>query len=76
MKHGRTILKLLFWFVVAVLTIWVFRCGQAAAFAQRGYKAVGGEYLLLTIPIWIAVGKGMLREFTNMRTRKERTNDR
>lgn len=75
MKYGRKIMKMFFWFVVAAFTIWAFRRGQAAAFMQRGYKAAGGEYLLLTIPIWIAAGKGMLRDFVHMRTRKERTND-
>lgn len=42
---------------VLLITILAFRWGLDTALAERGYKAYGGEYLLLLIPPAYYAGK-------------------
>lgn len=47
---------------IALLTaVLVFQVGVAAAWAERGYDACGGEYLLLTLPVLYYAGKQTLQ---------------
>lgn len=59
--------------VVTIVTIAAFYVGQIFAYLERGYTAIGGEYLLLLIPPlyysakrtignWIADLRGIYRE--------------
>jgi len=50
----------------AILTMCgflLFKAGQAVAFEQRGYIAYGGEYLLLTFPLFYYLISKTAREF-------------
>lgn len=40
------------WTAITVCGILLFKWGQAAAYAQRGYKAIGGEVFLLFLPLF------------------------
>lgn len=42
---------------VLLVTALAFAWGKQAAQAQRGYTAIGGEYLLLLIPFMYSPGK-------------------
>lgn len=42
---------------VLVITGTAFMLGKGAALAERGYEAVGGEYLLLLLPVVYYAGK-------------------
>ena len=42
---------------VLLVTALAFAWGKQAAQAQRGYTAIGGEYLLLLIPAMYYTGK-------------------
>ena len=43
--------------VVLLVTALAFVWGNQAALAERGYTAIGGEYLLLLIPAMYYTGK-------------------
>lgn len=43
--------------VILLFTAAAFQWGQAAALAERGYTACGGEYFLLLIPAIYYAGK-------------------
>jgi len=47
--------------LVLLATVLVFQLGIAAAKAERGYDACGGEYLLLAIPALYYTGKHTLQ---------------
>lgn len=40
------------WTAITVCGILLFKWGQAAAYAQRGYQAIGGEIFLLFLPLF------------------------
>lgn len=42
---------------VLLVTALVFAWGKQTALAERGYNAIGGEYLLLLIPLMYYPGK-------------------
>lgn len=42
---------------VLLITGTAFMLGKGAALAERGYEAVGGEYLLLLLPVMYYLGK-------------------
>lgn len=44
---------------VLIVTAVVFTKGLSAALAWRGYKAVGGEFMLLLLPIYIMRQSGL-----------------
>lgn len=37
--------------ILLAVTVVLFKVGQAFALKERGYEAVGGEYMLLMLPI-------------------------
>ncbi len=43
--------------VVLLATVAAFTWGQRAALIERGYTAIGGEYMLLLIPAIYYAGK-------------------
>lgn len=43
--------------VVLLVTVLVFAWGKQTALAERGYTAIGGEYLLLLLPAIYYTGK-------------------
>lgn len=43
--------------VVLLVTALAFAWGKQAALAERGYNAIGGEYLLLFLPAMYYTGK-------------------
>lgn len=49
--------------LVVGLTVCLFRAGVAYAYAERGYFARGGEYILLTIPGLYYSGKKTLLDW-------------
>ena len=51
---------------ILVATCIMFRIGQALAFAERGYIAYGGEYLLLLLPLFWKIGKTAVNDFCEM----------
>lgn len=58
MKPKRS-LAAVFWELAAVLLLTVaeFIAGRKTALLERGYHAVGGEYLLLLLPFLYYAGK-------------------
>ena len=57
---------------VLIVTAVVFTKGLSAALAWRGYKAVGGEFMLLLLPIIYYEAK---RIITALRTIRRRTTE-
>lgn len=54
-----------FWLVtVAAVVLYVFASRQAQAW--RGYDAVGGEIMILTIPMWYRAVKDTIRETVSL----------
>lgn len=52
--------------VVTLLgAILLFRWWSAIAYTTRGYKAIGGEYFALTLPLYWAATKCVMRDFTD-----------
>lgn len=50
--------------VVLLLTAAAFAWGKQTALAERGYEAVGGEYLLLLLPAIYYISKQMILDWT------------
>ena len=50
-------------FAVLIVTAVVFTKGLSAALAWRGYKAVGGEFMLLLLPIIYYEAKRIILDF-------------
>lgn len=49
--------------IVLYLTVLVFVFGCAVATAERGYKAYGGEYLILALPVLYYAGKRTVKDW-------------
>jgi len=65
-KHGQkkkcVLKKLLEIAIVLAMTIILFKLGRAAAYAERGYEAIGGEYCAFLLPfLWAAI-KSFIRD--------------
>jgi len=46
--------------IICAVAALLFMAGQAAAFAERGYKAVGGECIVLLLPVlWFIVERNI-----------------
>lgn len=51
--------------VMLLGAILLFRWWSAIAYTARGYKAIGGEYFALTLPLYWAAAKCVIRDFTD-----------
>ncbi len=64
MKLSRKQISAVLELVIVLLgTALAFRLGVAAAKAERGYDAYGGEYLLLMLPALYYAGKQTLQDW-------------
>lgn len=52
-----------------VVGIVLFECAATYATARRGYDAVGGEYLLLFLPVIYAAAASVARDFAELFSR-------
>ena len=57
---------------VLLVTALAFAWGKQAAQAQRGYTAIGGEYLLLLIPFMYYPGKRTVLDWITDRRKLRR----
>ena len=58
MRRKRSLASVLFGLAAVLLvTALAFTWGVQTAQAERGYTAIGGEYLLLTLPAMYYTGK-------------------
>ena len=58
MRHKRSLAAVLLEVAVVLLvTALAFAWGKATARIERGYEAIGGEYLLLLLPAIYYAGK-------------------
>ncbi len=58
MRRKRSLASVLFELAaVLLMTALAFAWGKRAALAERGYNAIGGEYLLLLLPAMYYTGK-------------------
>ena len=48
---------------VLLVTILAFAWGMWVARAQRGYSAIGGEFVFLLIPAMYYIGKRVIRDW-------------
>lgn len=67
----KRLFKAVQYLALAVVTVVLFMWAKESALAARGYKAYGGEYLILLLPLlwWIAetTVRDFAREIKNMR---------
>ena len=58
MRRKRSLAAVLFQLAAVLLvTALAFAWGKQTALAERGYNAIGGEYLLLILPAMYYTGK-------------------
>ena len=58
MRRKRSLASVLFELAaVLLMTALTFAWGKQTALAERGYNAIGGEYLLLILPAMYYTGK-------------------
>lgn len=58
MRRKRSLASVLFELAAVLLvTALAFAWGKQTALAERGYNAIGGEYLLLILPAMYYTGK-------------------
>jgi len=53
---------------VLLVTALAFSCGLRTAQAERGYTAIGGEYLLLLLPFLYYPGKRTILDWIERRS--------
>jgi len=63
---ARTIWRIIEIVGVTTATVVLFHLAKDAAFAERGYEAIGGEYCVLLLPLFWIAGKKMLKDFVSM----------
>jgi len=51
---------------IIIGTYFLFKIGQAAAYAERGYNAFGGECLILTFPIFYYIIRQCVKDSIQM----------
>lgn len=57
---------------VLLMTALAFAWGKQTALAERGYNAIGGEYLLLLLPAMYYTGKRTILDWiADLREQKE-----
>lgn len=61
--NERLIFAVLELIIVLCVTGIIFELGCTVAMAERGYKACGGEYLLLTLPVLYYTGKRTVKDW-------------
>lgn len=54
MNKKKPVRRLIKFSYVLIITFMIGKWGFYVAYMQRGYKAVGGEYILLLITCWAA----------------------
>lgn len=47
------------WLLITLAGIALYYLAAGAAFAERGYKAYGGELVFLLLPLWWKLGEVM-----------------
>lgn len=58
MRFKRSLASIIFEVAIVLLvTALTFAWGKQTALAERGYNAIGGEYLLLILPAMYYTGK-------------------
>ena len=64
MRRKRSLASVLFELAaVLLMTALAFAWGKQTALAERGYNAIGGEYLLLLLPAMYYTGKRMVQDW-------------
>lgn len=73
MRRKRSLASVLFELAaVLLMTALAFAWGKQTALAERGYNAIGGEYLLLLLPAMYYTGKRtILNWIADLREQKE-----
>ena len=61
--NERLIFAVLELIIILCLTGITFELGRAFALAERGYKACGGEYLILALPALYYAGKRTVKDW-------------
>lgn len=49
--------------VVIITSLALFLVGQAHALQERGYEAIGGEYLLLALPVFYYLLRAVIKDY-------------
>ncbi len=68
--YRSSLLRALEAVVVILVSFLLFRMGQAQALNERGHKAIGGEYLLLGLPVLYYLLRAVLKDYLADRRRK------
>ena len=64
MRRKRSLASVLFELAaVLLMTALAFAWGKQTALAERGYNAIGGEYLLLLLPAMYYTGKRTIQDW-------------
>lgn len=73
MRRKRSLASVLFELAaVLLMTALAFAWGKQTALAERGYNAIGGEYLLLLLPAMYYTGKRTILDWiADLREQKE-----
>lgn len=73
MRRKRSLASVLFELAAVLLMIALaFAWGKQTALAERGYNAIGGEYLLLLLPAMYYTGKRTILDWiADLREQKE-----
>lgn len=61
--YRSSLLRALEAVVVILVSFLLFRMGQAQALHERGHEAIGGEYLLLGLPVLYYLLRAVLKDY-------------
>lgn len=61
-KHRRSICKLIEVAAVLAITAILLKVFMGAAYAERGYAAIGGEYCALFFPLFWCAAKSVVND--------------
>lgn len=73
MRDNRSLISVILEVAAVLLvTVLAFAWGKRTGVIERGYEAIGGEYLLLLIPTIYYVGKRMILDWiADLRMRRK-----
>ncbi len=60
---GRKAKRLIKWAAISILSVILFLIGKESALRERGYSAIGGEYLLLLLPVFYYIFERVIKDW-------------
>ncbi|MCL2107794.1 MAG: hypothetical protein FWH20_00420 [Oscillospiraceae bacterium] len=58
-------LNIIKWLAIIAITVILFLCAKKHAYEFRGYEAIGGEYIILLLPVIFVLIRKVVKDWLN-----------